>query len=352
MRKVIRWCNRCYLVKQRIKIIGIGGTIVSKATTDGFKPEMGINELISRIPEIVDYCDFDFEQLMNTDSSNLQPEDWEEISQTILSAVNDDSIDGVVVIHGTDTMTFTAAATAMLLRNLSKPVVFTGSQIPFLTFGSDARRNIIDSVRVIAETNIAETIIVFNSRIYRGCRTVKLREYDLSAFETVDKVPIGEISRKIDITDPFVKVSTSKKVKAWYDGPLNPRVALVRMFPGMDPDLLLHLADMGYQGLVIEGYGSGNLPLERRGLLNTMEELQKRGIAVVITTQCVYGKTENLYETGKKFFRVGAISGFDMISETALIKLMWALGKTRDLNKVGALMHTNLAGEIHTLSEE
>ena len=198
--------------------------------------------------------------------------------------------------------------------------------------------------------NIAESVICFNSVIYRGCRTVKLREYDLSAFETVDPFPIAEIARDIDLIDPFVKLR--KNSKTWIDGDLNPNVALIRAFPGMSPNQIRQLPQLGYQGAIIEGYGAGNLPIRDRSLLEPIKELTESGFPIIITTQCVFGRTELLlYQTGKNYLELGVITGYDMISEVALIKLMWALHKTTNIDEIAALMHTNLASEINPLLE-
>ena len=331
-----------------VVLLGVGGTIASIETEDGLVPNLSADLLLSMLPEIGNFCDIECHDLMSIDSSNLQPYDWIVIIKAINKHLNRDKVAGVVVTHGTDTMAFTASAAAILIRNMGKPVVFTGSQIPMPVFGSDARTNLIDSIRVAATMNLAESVICFDSCIFRGSRTIKLREYDLSAFETVNPFPIAEIARTISVIDPFVKSRTSSK--SWVDGGLNPHVALIRAFPGMSPDLLRKLPDLGYEGVVIEGFGSGNLPIKENSLLAPIAELTSSGIPVVITTQCVFGRTELLlYETGKNFSDLGVISGLDMISEVALIKLMWALDKSKSMDEISALMHTNLAQEINPL---
>jgi len=331
---------------KRIKLIGVGGTVVSRKSENGFVPDMTSKELISLIPELNGYCMIEFEEVMNTDSSNIQPEDWKIIIKSIADGLNDSEIDGIVIIHGTDTMTFSASATAIFLRNINKPVIFTGSQIPWEVFGSDGRRNIIDAFRIAVETDIVEPVIVFNSRVYRACRTVKLREYDLSAFESVDNFPIAEISRTIDIVDPYVIRKDGIEKKCYIDGDFVANVALLRVFPGMNPDLLKNIIALGYEGLVIEGYGAGNLPINVRSLLDAVKDLVDEGIPVVITTQCIFGRTEDLYETNNVYVQNGAINGKDMVSETALIKLIWALSKSKKIKDIWSLMQKNLTGEI------
>lgn len=335
---------------KKIKILSVGGTISSLHSEEGFKPGLTIEGIIQYIPRVLEYYTLEVEEIMSVDSANLQPEDWIIIAERIRDSLNDITVHGIVLTHGTDTMAYTAAATAILLRNITKPVVFTGSQIPLEIFSSDAQRNLIDAIRVAGETNIAESVIVFNSKVYRGTRTIKLREYDLSAFETIDPFPLAEISRTIDIIDPFIK--SRNKAQSWLDGGLNLNVALIKVFPGLNPTLLENLPDLGYEGIVLECYGAGNIPIMKRSLVNCIKNLRTKNIPVVITSMCIFGRAElYLYETGKLAKEAGAISAFDMLSEVALIKLMWALDKTKDLDEIENIIYNNVAGEINIVSE-
>lgn len=333
---------------KKIKILGVGGTISSLQSDDGFKPGITVEGIIQYIPRVLEYYTLEVEEIMRVDSANLQPEDWVIIAEKIRDSLNDVTVHGIVVTHGTDTMAYSAAATAILLRNITKPVVFTGSQIPLQIFSSDAQRNLIDAIRVAGETNIAESVIVFNSKVYRGLRTIKLREYDLSAFETIDPFPLAEISRTIDIIDPFIK--SRNKAQTWLDGGLNLNVAMIKIFPGLNPKIIENLPELGYEGIVLECYGAGNIPILQRSLVSSIKNLRAKNIPVIITSMCIYGRAElYLYETGKMAQEAGAISGFDMLSEVALIKLMWALNKTNDFEEIKDIIYTNVAGEINTI---
>ncbi len=332
-----------------VSIIGTGGTISSSWSNEGFKPDIAIDKLVNLVPDLSRVADIKVREIMRKDSSNMSPGDWQTIAKEILKDLKNPRVEGIVVTHGTDTMAYTASAVAIMIRNINKPVVFTGSQVPIGEIGTDAKRNLLDAVRVASQENIAESIIVFDSRILRGVRTIKLREYDLNAFETVDPMPIGEIARRIYILDTSVR-NRDSNVKPYWDGELVPKVALIRVFPGIRPSLLTSLPDHGFEGLVIEGYGAGNVPIHKEDLTTAVKTLYDQGIPIVMTTQCVFGRTEPLlYQTGKKAFEAGAISGHDMISEVSVIKLMWALAKTpdRDIEKIRTLMYTNLAGEIN-----
>ncbi len=329
----------------KVKLIGVGGTIASIKTPEGLIPGLNVDRIIRSIPELTNICEIDTFQLMNLDSSNLQPEDWIKIANACIDALNDQTIEGVVVLHGTDTMAHSATAVSFLVRDQNKPIIFTGSQIPFESFGTDARRNIVDSIRVILETDIAETMIVFDSKVYRASRTTKLREYEFNAFETIDPTPIAEIARRIEIIDPFVK--RRRNSLAWLDGSINPNVALIRAFPGLKPKMMETLPELGYQGVVISAYGAGNLPTKERSLIKPLRKLLQEGFPVVVTTQCVFGRSELfLYEAGNMLLQMGVISGYDMLSETALIKLMWVLAKTTEMDEIRKLMGKNIAGEI------
>ncbi len=337
------------VVAPLVSIIGTGGTISSSWSDEGFKPDIATDKLVHLVPDLNRVADIQVREIMRKDSSNMAPKDWQAIAKEVLRDLKNPEIDGIVVTHGTDTMAYTASAVAIMIRNINKPVVFTGSQVPIGEIGTDAKRNLLDAVRVASQENIAESVIVFDSRILRGVRTIKLREYDLNAFETVDPMPIGEIARKVYVLDSSVKRRSVNDVPYW-DGDLVPKVALIRVFPGIKPSLLTSLPDYGYEGIVIEGYGAGNVPIHKEDLTSAVKALYDQAVPVVITTQCVFGRTEPLlYQTGKKAFEAGAISGHDMISEVSVIKLMWALAKVkdRDIETIKALMYANLAGEIN-----
>ncbi len=330
--------------ESKIVMIGVGGTIASIKTSDGLKPGLSVERIVGSIPELRDF-DIETVQLMNLDSADMQPEDWMTIAKSCVHYLNDQKVSGIIVLHGTDTMAYSATALSFLIRDQNKPIVFTGAQIPFSSFGTDARNNIVDSIRVIAETDLAETMIVFDSKVLRGCRSIKLREYEFNAFESIDPTPIAEIARRVEIIDDHAR--KRRNTLAWYDGPLDPNVALIHAFPGLKPELLERLPDFGYRGAVIAAYGAGNLSMRERSLLPVIKKLIRQGFPVVITTQCVFGRSELfLYESGNELIRIGAITGYDMMSEAALIKLMWALGKSDKLSEIRDLMGQNLAGEI------
>ena len=335
-----------------VVLLGCGGTISMKRNKGtGFQPEFFIDDLLKQIPELKGFSDLETEQILHEDSSNLQPEDWLLITRAIYDHINRSEVEGIVVVHGTDTLTYSASISALMVQNLPKPVIFTGSQIPLSRVGSDGRKNLIDSIRVAKEVDIAESVIVFNNKIFRSVRTLKLREYEIAAFDTVDSPPIGDISLNINILDRNHRKRNINS-KAKYFPYLDPHVALITLFPGLDPKSLEQMVfNGGYRGIILESYGAGNIPIKNRSLLPLINTLHEQNIPVTVTTQCIWGRTEMmLYESGRKAYQAGAIPGYDMTSPTALLKKMWALGKNKgavSIEKIEKDMHTNYVGEIN-----
>ncbi len=336
----------------------MGGTIASVMTKSGYAPRLAINRLVELVPELRRLANIHFLSIKQVDSSNLQPEDWSLMATAIYKEVirleQEEGLElsGVVVSHGTDTMSYSATACAFMLQDLPFPIVFTGSQIPLSEIGSDGRKNLVDAFRVAVESDLAEVVIVFDSTIHRAVRTRKLREYELDAFESQDRPPLGMIARRIEILDDQyqrrldIPFSTSVQFKP----ELEKQVSLIKIYPGMPPESVkTFLATTAAKGLILEGFGSGNLPiLGERSFLPLIRELREENFPVVVATQCFFGKTEMwLYETGKNIFEAGAIPSYDMNSEAALVKLMWILGRTHRYEEIKRLFHHNFVGEIH-----
>ncbi|UCE15136.1 MAG: asparaginase [Candidatus Heimdallarchaeota archaeon] len=331
-----------------ISFISIGGTIASTVSPEGVKPSIKVDDLLHFIPGLSRITDeIRCHEPLSMDSANLQPHHWIKIAKAIYEEIKDPKVDGVVIAHGTDTMMYSLAASSFMLQNLGKPIVFTGSQIPMTEVGTDGERNLLDAFRVAATTNLAEVVLVFNSTIFRGTRARKMHAYALNAFTSIDQPPLGMITREIDILrNPLNK--RNPQIKPTLNTSLNPSVALIKIFPGLNPTVFDALVTNGIKGIVLEAYGEGNLPIEDNSLIARLEELGSHEIPVVVTTQCIFGKSEMLYyETGRKAYEIGCIPGFDMISEVALVKLMTALVRTTKFADIKPYIHTPLAGEIH-----
>ena len=339
----------CFLV---VVLLGCGGTISMKPHINGFQPTLHVLELLAQIPELKGFAELEIEEIMSEDSANLQPEDWITISKAIYTHAQRPEVEGIVVIHGTDTLVYTASAAALMVQNLPVPVVFTGAQVPLTQVGSDGRKNLIDAIRVAKESPIAECVIVFDNKIMRSVRSLKLRDYELNAFESVDSPPIGDIALKLHILDHnYHPRKIEQRSLPLFLPYLEPNVALVQLFPGLKPaSKEIFVLGSNYRGIVLESYGAGNVPIHKRSLLEILKKLHDASIPVIITTQCVWGRTEMmLYETGRQAYLAGAIPGFDMITPAALVKLMWVLGKNstqHNINDIEKLIHTNFIGEI------
>lgn len=298
--------------------------------------------LLERVPEVNTLADVDLLPLANIDSSNLDPAFWLRISRELYTRYRD--YDGFVITHGTDTLAYTSAALSLMLQELGKPVVVTGSQVPLEEIGSDGRTNLINSFRV-AVADLAEVSVVFGSQIIRGSRAKKTSAFDLQAFTSANAPPLGTIGLSIKFARDAVKRSKRKPMLRPF---LEPSVCLLPVFPGIHPDLVTYIAET-HKGIILEGYGAGNIPTE--GVLSLVPAIQSatsRGVPVVICTQCLVGSTEmELYQVGRAALQAGAIPAMDMTPEMALVKLMWILGQTADLPTIDSMMQKSFVGEVH-----
>ncbi len=333
--------------KKKILLIGTGGTITAKLVKGTWKcGEFNEKELLKLIPEIKDLADTKATDPYYIDSSNMQPKYWLKIAKTINDNYN--KYDGFVITHGTDTMHYTASALSFLLQNLSKPIILTGSQVPSHMISSDARRNLLDAMRIATETDIHEVIIVFNNKILRGNRTKKIREMEFEAFESIGMAPLGVIEQDIRHTVEYCsRYGKTSKIK--YFDKLEEKVCIQKISPGFDPKIISKLIELGYKGIILEAYGAGNIPTQENSLIPEIKNAVNNGIPIVISSQCAIGFTwMHLYECGKLALDAGAIPGNDMISETAMTKLMWILGNFPDYNmkEIKHLFLKDICGEI------
>ena len=335
------------MAKKKVLLIGTGGTITAKMVNGSWKPgEFNEKELLGFIPEIKDLAAIRTVDLLNIDSTNMQPKYWLDLAKTIND--NYSKYDGFIITHGTDTMHYTASALSFLLQDLSKPVVLTGSQVPVHMVGSDVRRNVLDAIRVATETDMHEVMIVFNSKILRGNRAKKFREVEFEAFESVGMLPLGIIEHDIRHTgEHYCNNNVDSRIK--FFNKLEDKVCIQKLTPGFDPKIISCLVDLGYKGIVLEGFGAGNVPIDENSLIPEIKKAVDKGIPIVVSSQCAIGFSwMYLYECGKKALDAGAIPGHDMISETAMTKLMWILGNHPgyDMKKIKELFLKDVSGEV------
>lgn len=300
--------------------------------------QKAIKSLLDLEPRLKKIAKLDVEYVDNIDSSNITGAHWDKIATII--AKKYDRYDGFVITHGTDTMAYTSSALSFTLQNLGKPVILTGSQIPGNQIETDARRNFVNAVK-LATMDIAGVMVVFDEEIMLGARCSKVSESKLDAFETINWDDLGEIRIDIRLSDEH---------KPRHNRPLNLQtgfeesIAVITLFPQMTPTTLQAIISTGIKGIVLRGYGSGNISY---AYLDVLEDLKKRKIPVVVNTQCLEGATlMHLYDVGKKALEMGVIQAHDMSLECTVTKLMWAL-KRAPYETIREIMNHNYVGEIN-----
>jgi len=329
-----------------VLVLHTGGTIGMVVTPEGDAP--AAEALAPHLSAIVEasrgelppiaFCELD--RLI--DSSNATPDTW----CTIASMLYDrrDEHAGFVVLHGTDTMAYTASALSFLLPGFGKPVVVTGSQIPISRARSDGRQNLVAALQVAAMPELAEVSLLFGETLLRGNRAMKVDASGFDAFDSPRFPPLAEIGVEIAVNRSVVRAPAGEP--GLLAGRLG-QVAALRLFPGFSASILANICQPPLQGLIIEAYGAGNGPADDREFLSAIESAVAQGIVVVVVTQCVRGAVRpGAYATGSALMRAGAVPGFDMTSEAALTKLAVLLGRGLDTAKVAGLMQEDLAGEL------
>ncbi|GAB6181331.1 asparaginase [Desulfotomaculum defluvii] len=327
---------------KKILLLATGGTIASVQGREGLTPSLTCEELIGYLPQVQQNYVIESKGLMSIDSTNMQPEFWISIAEAIYDNYN--FYDGFVVTHGTDTMAFTSAALSYMLQNLHKPVVMTGSQVPISFRYTDASKNLLDAIYFACE-GLAGVYIIFGGKVIIGTRAVKLRTKSYDAFASVNHPYVAYMDgTQINY---LWKPSLPRDGKLKLDTSLCPDVHLLKLYPGMKPEIFDSIRQL-YKGVVIESFGSGGVPFQGRDLLPKIQECIDTGLAVVVTTQCLEeGENLYLYEVGRKVAQNSVILSGDMNSEAIVPKLMWALGKSKDMYEVKRIMETPIASDLN-----
>lgn len=327
-------------MKKKILLLSTGGTIASKVSQDGLVPKETGMELVNMLGELP--YEIDVRDILKLDSSNIQPEEWKLIAEKIYQYHGD--YDGIVLSHGTDTMAYTASMLSFMLQNIDLPVVLTGSQVPINVVLSDAPDNL--KLAFAAAANCQPGIyLAFDHKIMLGCRSVKVRTTNFNAFESVNVPPVATVS-----SDGLVFAEQKlrqQKGKCTLNTNIDSHVALIKLFPGFDPNLLFAMAKSGCHGIVIEAYGLGGMNYIRRNIVAAIGKLIRMGIPVIASSQCLYERSDlTKYEVGRLALLEGAISARDMTSESAITKLMWALGQKMNLEEIKNFFDTDIVGEV------
>ena len=328
---------------KNILFITTGGTIASLMTEQGFAPGIPTDKLLDAVPFVRKWCHVDTVSLMNLDSTNMQPENWLAIADCIKG--NYDSYDGFVVTHGTDTMAYTAAGPSYLIQKPDKPVIITGSQKPVGMDITDAPKNIADSFFFCTHCGHGGVFIVFDGKVILGTRARKVKTRSHDAFESIN-FPLFALTGDERIVEYIATGPLSGETRFYSE--LNPRVFLLKLIPGMEPDILDYAARF-YDAIIIESYGSGGLPFHgKRDFLSVVHNLSAGGKIMVLATQAMLeGSDIQLYEVGK---RVQANSQIletcDMTVEAAVAKLMWILPLAQKYEDVKKLFYTPVNYDI------
>ena len=327
-----------------VLLITTGGTIASQASEDGLRPEISSNELMRYVDGLNDFYNVETKELLNLDSSNIQVDEWIIIARAIYEALPD--YDGIVITHGTDTMAYTASMVSFMLQGLRKPVVFTGSQMPIDNLLTDARNNLYTAFEAV-QCGIPGVTVAFDRKIISGCRAVKVRTMGFEAFESVNASYLGEVFADGMRTNVYLPNPEEAAIPVTLKDRVCRDVFLLKLIPGINPDILHMLRSMNYRGIVIEAFGAGGMQFVRTNMIEQLKALTDDGVSVVVCSQCLY-ETSNLgiYEVGTKLLACGVISARDMTTEAVVTKLMWALGQTQDPDEVRKMFNTNYCGEI------
>lgn len=317
----------------------------------GALKNFNFNELLKHIPELhlLD-CKIETQSFKKPiDSSNMKPEYWADLARMIES--NYDRFDGFVVLHGSDTMSYSASALSFMLENLAKPVIFTGSQLPIGDLRTDAKENLITSIQIAATHSaegpmIKEVGLYFEYKLYRANRTTKINAEHFEAFASLNYPALVESGVHLVFNESaLLRTQTSQGLKVHTQ--METQILLIKMFPGLHKELLEHLVSLkDLKGVILETFGSGNVTNES-WLVEILEGIITKGIPVVNVTQCSGGSvTMGLYETSVDLKRIGVITGKDMTTEAALTKMMYLLGRNLEREKFKSEFESSLRGEI------
>jgi L-asparaginase len=326
---------------KRVLLLHTGGTLgMTRLGLAPLEPDAYAQALIERVPELAELAEVETRILFNLDSSDVGPTEWIALATEVARARA--THDGVVIVHGTDTMAYTASALSFALSNLDRPVVLTGSQRPLAEIRTDARRNLVDAVD-LARRDLPEVGICFDGHLYRGNRARKGDAWSYAAFGSPSCAPLARLGLDVQV-GPHVRRPTGP---FHLDARFDARVAVAYVVPGMDPDQLQRQVEGGVRGVVLAAFGVGNAPLGPRPLADGVRRAVRAGVTVVVVTQAHAGEVElSRYRNGAVLAEAGAVPGGELSIEAATTKLMHALARDpEDAEARRAYLLADVAGE-------
>ncbi|MBQ7357817.1 MAG: asparaginase [Clostridia bacterium] len=332
---------------KKVCIIYTGGTIGMVKTPKGYAPRRGYLE--KKLNETEDFHnerlpEWDLVELYPLlDSSNMTVREWNVIAEEIEKRYDDYC--GFVVLHGTDTMAYTASALSFMLENLNKPVILTGSQIPLCEIRSDARDNLIESLMIAADGKAREVCLYFGGKLLRGNRATKYSADGLEAFRSPNCLYLAEAGIEIKYSNALLRAPSDKPFKVTRLSPIP--IGVIKIFPGIQFELFEPIMTDKLRGIVIETFGAGNVPGGENELLPIIKKAIANGTVITVCTQCPNGRvTLGAYETSMMLKDAGAVCGYDLTTEAAVAKLYYLFSRGYDSDKIKELMETDLCGEL------
>ncbi|MDV7340248.1 asparaginase [Terasakiella sp. A23] len=337
------------MTKPRILIVYTGGTIGMRTSDQGYQPVDGFADLLARrlegrtLTPLPDYDLIEFETLI--DSANVHPSDWRKIADTIIE--HHEKYDGFVILHGTDTMAYTASALSFMLLGLNKPVIVTGAQIPLIELRNDAFSNVVTSLILAADYDIPEVCLYFNGRIMRGNRTRKLKSTGFDAFDSPNFPWLGTVGINVDLNKNLIH---RRKTPDFHTKAFEPNaVSMLQLYPGMDGRMFRGMLDSeDLKALIILSYGVGNPPSTNKSLIDFLSDASDKGIVVVNSSQCIQGAVhQGAYATGDVFNKIGVVPGVDLTLEAAFTKLHFLISRGCRADKIRRELLVPYCGECN-----